>query len=48
MNHFPYMAFPRSWPVFIPKDMLANWFELYGEAMELNVWNGTELAGRRL
>jgi cation diffusion facilitator CzcD-associated flavoprotein CzcO len=43
VNHFPYMAFPRSWPVFIPKDMLANWFELYGEAMELNVWNRTEL-----
>ena len=43
VNHFPYMAFPRSWPVFIPKDMLANWFELYSEAMELNVWTGTEL-----
>jgi putative flavoprotein involved in K+ transport len=43
VNHFPYMPFPRSWPVFIPKDMLANWFELYAEAMELNVWNGTEL-----
>ena len=24
-------------------DMLANWFELYAEAMELNVWTGTEL-----
>ena len=24
MNHFPYMPFPRSWPVFVPKDMLAN------------------------
>jgi putative flavoprotein involved in K+ transport len=44
VNHFPYMPFPRSWPVFIPKDMLANWFELYAEAMELNVWTGTELA----
>ncbi|MDQ8732087.1 NAD(P)/FAD-dependent oxidoreductase [Bradyrhizobium sp. LHD-71] len=43
VNHFPYMPFPRSWPVFIPKDMLANWFELYSEAMELNVWIGTEL-----
>jgi cation diffusion facilitator CzcD-associated flavoprotein CzcO len=43
VNHFPYMPFPRSWPVFIPKDMLANWFELYCEAMELNVWTGTEL-----
>jgi putative flavoprotein involved in K+ transport len=37
------MPFPRSWPVFIPKDMLANWFEFYAEAMELNVWTGTEL-----
>lgn len=43
VNHFPYMPFPRSWPVFIPKDMLANWFELYAEAMELNIWTGTEL-----
>ncbi|MCK8788029.1 NAD(P)/FAD-dependent oxidoreductase [Roseomonas sp. NAR14] len=45
VNHLPYMPFPRSWPVFIPKDMLANWLELYAEAMELNVWTGTELAG---
>ncbi len=43
VNHLPYMPFPKSWPVFIPKDMLANWFELYAEAMELNVWTGTEL-----
>ena len=43
VNHLPYMPFPRSWPVFIPKDMLANWFELYVEAMELNVWTATEL-----
>jgi putative flavoprotein involved in K+ transport len=45
VNHLPYMPFPRSWPVFIPKDMLANWFELYAEAMELNVWTQTELVG---
>jgi putative flavoprotein involved in K+ transport len=37
------MPFPRSWPVFIPKDMLANWFEFYVEAMELNVWTQCEL-----
>ena len=36
VNHLPYMPFPPTWPVFIPKDMLANWFELYVEAMELN------------
>jgi len=43
VNHLPYMPFPPSWPVFIPKDMLANWFEIYAEAMELNVWTGTKL-----
>lgn len=43
VNHLPYMPFPPSWPVFIPKDMLANWFEIYAEAMELNVWTDTEL-----
>ena len=47
VNHFPYMPFPRSWPVFIPKDMLANWFELYAEAMELNVWTETELTAAK-
>lgn len=44
VNHLPYMPFPKSFPVFIPKDMLAGWFELYAQAMELNVWTGTELA----
>lgn len=44
INHLPYMPFPPNWPVFIPKDKLANWFESYADAMELNVWTGTELA----
>jgi phosphoglycerate dehydrogenase-like enzyme len=26
VNHLPYMPFPPTWPTFIPKDMLANWF----------------------
>lgn len=42
-NHLPYMPFPSNWPVYIPKDKLANWLEAYAEAMELNVWNSTEL-----
>lgn len=45
VNHLPYMPFPPGWPVFIPKDKLANWFEAYVEAMEINFWTGTELAG---
>ncbi|MGH8708173.1 MAG: flavin-containing monooxygenase [Burkholderiales bacterium] len=43
VNHLPYMPFPPSWPVYIPKDKLAGWFEAYVEAMELNYWSGTEL-----
>jgi cation diffusion facilitator CzcD-associated flavoprotein CzcO len=42
VNHLPYMPFPPNWPVYIPKDKLANWFEAYVEAMELNYWTGTE------
>ena len=39
------MPFPPTWPVFIPKDKLANWFESYVDSLDLNFWTGTELAG---
>src|SRR6201995_3894376 len=42
VNHLPYMPFPPNWPTYIPKDKLANWFEAYVDAMELNYWTGTE------
>jgi putative flavoprotein involved in K+ transport len=42
VNHLPYMPFPSNWPVYIPKDKLANWFEAYVDAMELNFWTATE------
>jgi putative flavoprotein involved in K+ transport len=45
VNHLPYLPFPPTFPVYIPKDKLANWFESYVEAMELNFWTGTELIG---
>jgi len=45
VNHLPYMPFPPTWPVFIPKDKLANWFEAYVDALDLNFWTGTELVG---
>ncbi|HYG56044.1 MAG TPA: NAD(P)/FAD-dependent oxidoreductase [Burkholderiales bacterium] len=45
VNHLPYMPFPPNWPVYIPKDKLANWFEAYAEAMELNYWTSTEFLG---
>ncbi len=42
VNHLPLMPFPPTWPTYIPKDKLANWFEAYAEALELNVWTGTD------
>lgn len=38
------MPFPPTWPTYIPKDMLANWFVAYVKNMELNYWPGTSLA----
>jgi putative flavoprotein involved in K+ transport len=45
VNHLPYMPFPDSWPVYVPKDKIANWFEAYVDAMEINFWTSTEFAG---
>jgi len=45
MNHFPYLPFPENWPVYIPKDKLADWFEFYANCMELNVWMQTTCLG---
>lgn len=42
-NHLPYMPYPVSWPTYLPKDMLADWFEAYAVAMEVNFWTSTEL-----
>ena len=45
MNHFPYLQFPENWPVYIPKDKLADWFEFYASSMELNVWKFPRTVG---
>ena len=45
VNHLPYLPFPPTFPTYIPKDKLANWFEFYVESLELNFWTGTELVG---
>ena len=42
-DHLPYMPFPAQWPVFTPKDKLADFFEAYATLLELNVWTRTEL-----
>lgn len=45
VNHLPYLPFPPTWPTYIPKDMLGNWFEFYADVMEINRWTGTEFKG---
>ncbi|MCL3819841.1 flavin-containing monooxygenase [Aeromicrobium wangtongii] len=42
-NTLPYMPYPETWPAFLPKDKLAHWLESYAEAMELNVWTGSQV-----
>jgi putative flavoprotein involved in K+ transport len=42
MVHFPGLSFPDTYPQYLPKDLLADWIELYVEAMQLNYWNSTE------
>lgn len=37
------VPFPSHWPVFTPKDKLAEWFESYAKLLELNVWTQTNL-----
>ena len=40
-DHMPYLPFPDDWPVYTPKDKLADWLEMYAKVMELNVWTST-------
>lgn len=42
-DHLPYIPFPAHWPVFTPKDKLAEWFESYAKLLELNVWTQTTI-----
>ncbi|KAL3472455.1 hypothetical protein BJX99DRAFT_249626 [Aspergillus californicus] len=44
-DHMPYLPFPAHWPVFTPKDKLAEFFECYAKMLELNVWTRTSLKG---
>ncbi|MDF1791584.1 MAG: NAD(P)/FAD-dependent oxidoreductase [Thalassobaculaceae bacterium] len=44
-NHLPFMPFPPSFPKFVPKDKLADWFKAYAEALDLNVWMNSPFVG---
>ncbi|KAH5327153.1 hypothetical protein HBI12_073850 [Parastagonospora nodorum] len=42
-DHMPYIPFPPHWPIFTPKDKLAEFFEAYVNLLELNAWTSTDL-----
>jgi len=41
-DHMPYLPFPDHWPVFSPKDRIADWLEMYVKVMDLDYWTSTE------
>lgn len=43
LDHLPYVNFPDHWPIYTPKDKLADFFEAYVSMLELNVWLRTEM-----
>lgn len=45
VDHLPYLPFPANYPVYIPRDKIANWLEFYADTMEINIWTGTEFTG---
>ncbi|KAI0444291.1 hypothetical protein F4803DRAFT_261597 [Xylaria telfairii] len=42
-DHMPYLNFPDTWPIFTPKDKMADFLKAYAHMLELNVWTKTEL-----
>lgn len=44
-DHLPYIPFPDHWPVFSPKDQIADWLESYVKVMELDWWGSTRCTG---
>ncbi|MEU5850373.1 flavin-containing monooxygenase [Saccharopolyspora shandongensis] len=42
-DHLPYLPFPDNWPVFAPKDKIADWLEMYTQVMEVPYWTSSEV-----
>ncbi len=46
-DHMPYLPFPDHWPVFSPKDRIADWLEMYVKVMDLDYWTYSECVSAR-
>jgi putative flavoprotein involved in K+ transport len=42
-SQFPYVQFPSNWPVFTPKDLIADWIEAYAWMLQLRTWTSTKV-----
>ncbi|WP_030622133.1 flavin-containing monooxygenase [Streptomyces sclerotialus] len=42
-DHLPYLPFPDNWPVFAPKDKIADWLEMYTRVMDVPYWTRSEV-----
>jgi putative flavoprotein involved in K+ transport len=40
-DHMPFIAFPPDWPVFTPKDRMADWLESYARMLDLDIWTNS-------
>jgi cation diffusion facilitator CzcD-associated flavoprotein CzcO len=45
MNDFPFLPFPDHYPEYLPKDVLADWLEIYQRYLDLDVWLSTTFLG---
>ncbi|MBX7454888.1 NAD(P)/FAD-dependent oxidoreductase [Mycolicibacterium sp. 3033] len=45
MNGFPLLPFPEHYPEYLPKDLMAEWLEMYSRYFGLNVWTSTSFLG---
>ncbi|MEO0798691.1 MAG: NAD(P)/FAD-dependent oxidoreductase [Pseudomonadota bacterium] len=46
-DHMPFIPFPPDWPVFTPRDRMADWLEMYARVMDLNYWTSSRCAEAR-
>ncbi|KAL5513568.1 hypothetical protein ACEPAH_3967 [Sanghuangporus vaninii] len=42
-DQFPIMQFPSTWPIYSPKDKLADWLECYAKSLDLNIWTSSRI-----
>ena len=46
-DQMPYLDFPDNWPVFMSKDRMGDWLEMYVKVMDINYWSSTTCVGAK-